>query len=524
MIRKLLLSAAAVALPGVANADWYQASSKHFVVYSDDSADHIKAFTERLERFDQAIRYWHKTPEDTRGPSARVTIYVVGDIAALQKIYGAGGSAVAGFYEPRATGSIAFTPRSTGGGGNYGFTSQAILFHEYTHHFMLTNWTDAAFPPWLTEGFAELHATAQIMSNGSVRFGAAPTYRQWTVDRANLLPASQLLEPYPGKLDEERRDALYSRGWLLTHYLTFDAGRRKQLADYITAINSGKTAAEAAKAFGELSKLDGKMNAWATTKSLPYNEISGSELKIGAIAVRPLTNAESATMPALIASQRGVDDKTAPAVAELARRLAAPFPNDPAAQNELAEAEYDAKNYAASLAAAERALAADPKSVHAWLYKGMALQAVLVRDKITDKDRWTAARRCYLAANKVDTQAPAPLALYYSSFIEAKEKPTENAENGLLYAYQLAPYDPTLRLEAASVLIGFDEAKARIALYPVAYNIEASGPAALAQRALKALDAGDKEGARKALAPPAKHEDEKKGGDKKKPGDKGKGD
>jgi tetratricopeptide (TPR) repeat protein len=504
----LLLSAAVAApLPGVANAAWYQASSKHFVVYSDDTADHIKAFTERLERFDQAIRYWHKTPEDTRGPSARVTIYVVGDVAAVQKIYGKGGSGVAGFYDPRATGSVAFTPRST---GSDSLTAQAILFHEYTHHFMLTNWTDAAFPPWLTEGFAELHATAQIGSDGSVRFGAVPIYRQWTVNKSNLLPAAQLIEPYPGKLDEESRDALYSRGWLLTHYLTFDPARRKQLADYITAINTGKPAKEAAKAFGKLSELDGKMNAWATSRSMPYNVINGSELKIGPISARPLTPAESATMPALIASQRGVDDKTAPVVAELARRLAAPFPNDPAAQNELAEAEYDAKNYDAAKVAAERALAADPQSVHALLYKGMAQQAVLVRDKVTDKDRWAAVRRSYLAANKVDTQAPQPLVLFYNSFIEAKGKPTENAENGLLYAYQLAPYDPFLRLQAAAILIGFDEAKARIALYPVAYNIEERIPALIAQKALKALDAGDKDAARKALTPPYEVKDDAK--------------
>ncbi|HEX4693336.1 hypothetical protein [Sphingomonas sp.] len=503
MIRKLLLSAAAiVASPGVAHADWYQASSKHFVVYADDRADHLKAYTERLERFDQAIRYWHHTPEDKRGPSARVTIFVLSDIDAVQKIYGKGAS-VAGFYDPRASGSVAFTPRSAGEGGDYGLSAQAILFHEYTHHFMLTNWTDAAFPPWLTEGFAELHATALIKPDGSVQFGAVPLYRQWTISRSNLLPAAQLLQPYPGKLDEESRDALYARGWLLTHYLTFDPERRKQLAAYVVAINSGKSTEEAAKAFGKLSELDGKMDAWLSRKNLPINTINGSELKIGPIDVRPLTPAEAATMPALIASERGVDEKTAPAVADLARRLAAPFPNDPAAQNELAEAEFDAKNYDASQAAADRALAADPKSVHALMYKGMALQAMLVRDKVTDKDRWAAARRWYLSANKVDTEAPEPLVLFYSSFVEAKETPTENAENGLLYAYQLAPYDPGVRLQAATVLLGRDQEKAaRIALYPVAYNIEEAGPAKLAQAALKALDSGDKTAAIKALTEP----------------------
>ena len=64
-------------------------------------------------------------------------------------------------------------PVGSGEGTDHGFTSQAILFHEYTHHWLLTNdaWSDAAFPPWFVEGFAELHATA-IIRNGDVIFGA----------------------------------------------------------------------------------------------------------------------------------------------------------------------------------------------------------------------------------------------------------------------------------------------------------------------------------------------------------------
>ncbi len=514
MIRELFLSAAALAamLPGAANAAWYQASSKHFVVYADDSADHIKAYTERLERFDQAIRYWHSAGESSLGPSSRVTVFVMSDLADIQKIFGNSISNVGGFYEARATGSVAFTPRSTG--DDYGFSAQAILFHEYTHHFMRTTWSDAAFPAWFTEGFAELHATAQIKADGSVQFGAVPVYRQWTVARVNLLPANELLQRVPPKLDNESREALYARGWLLMHYLTFDAERRKQLAAYILAINAGKPAEEAGKAFGKVSELDGKMNAWGSRKNLPFNLINGSELHTGTITVRALGPGEAAIMPALMSSTRGVDDKLAPRVAELARGVAAAFPNDASVQNELAEAEYDAKNFTASEAAADRAIAADPKSTHALMYKGMAEQAILVRDKVTDKDRWAAARRWYLAANKVDPDIPEPMVLFYTSFLEQKEKPTTNAEDGLLYAYSIAPYDPSLRLQAAGVLIARDQEKAaRIALGPVAYFVD-GGPTEPAQNALKALDAGDKAGALKALE--AKDDkDAKKDGKKK---------
>lgn len=522
MIRNLLLSATALTamLPGVASASWYQASSKHFVVYANDKPENVKAYTQKLERFDRAIRLWHKAPEVPRGPAARVTIFVLDDISAINKL--AGNDGVAGFYSPRASGSVAFTPRDTGQGSAYGFTSQAVLFHEYTHHWMLTTWADSAFPAWFTEGFAELHATAIIKPDGSVIFGANPTYRQWTVGRVNLLPVDELLQPNPGKLKDEARDALYARGWLLMDYLTFDDARRKELGDYVGAINAGKPIEEATKVFGNINGLDGKMNAWGRQTRLPSAQVKVEDSDLGAITLRALTDGEAAVMPALITSKRGVDEKVAPTIAALARKLAAPFPNDAGAQNELAEAEYDAKNFAAAEAAADRALAADPKSIHAMLYKGMAQQAVLVRDKIDDPARWQAARKWYLAANKIDTEDPEPLIQFFDSYGEAKQPATKNAQNGLLYAYALAPYDASVRIRTAQVLISLDKEKlARIALGPVAYNFEAAGSAEVAQKALKALDAGDKAGAIKALVP-VKEEDEDKAKGKGKDGKKGK--
>src|SRR5690606_8009466 len=148
----------------------------------------------------------------------------------------------------------------------------------------------------------------------------------------NLLPAKQLLRPDPGKLQGPEADALYSRGWLLTHYLTFDEGRRKQLADYIVAVNSGKKIEDAMGILGDVGTLDMKLNGYAKRAALPSATIGKDELQIGEIKVRPLTAGEAATMPVRMASTRGVGDKLAPRVADLARRLAAPYPNDSGAQ------------------------------------------------------------------------------------------------------------------------------------------------------------------------------------------------
>jgi len=529
MIRKLLCAGFSLAIsmtPLAARADWYQASSKHFVVYSDDDPGRIKAYTERLERFDKAIGAWHVTPERDRGPASRVTIFVVDDVAEVQRIYGRSGPA--GYYISRSAGPIAIMPRKDTGE----LSSQAILFHEYTHHWMFSNWSDAAFPYWFTEGFAELHATAIVKSDGSVTFGAPPTYRRWTVTESNLMPTSDLLRVTPAtNLNGASRDAVYSRGWLLLDFLTFDPERRKQLGNYILAINSGKSAADAARVFGNIDTLQLKMDAWARRSQIPTTRLTADELPIGEVTMRKLGAGEAAIMPALIRSRSGVDPKRAPIVLALAQRLAQPYPDDPAAQNELAEAEYDAASmlsddaaaiagFTRAEAAADRALAADPKSIHALLYKGMAQEQIAIHGKVTDPARWQAIRRSFLVANKIDTEDPEPLVQFYDSFGLAKEPPTANAQRGLIYAYLLAPYDAGLRARAARVYLAQGEvAEARVALAPLAFSAEAPGVAERGQKVLAAIDAKDIKGAIALLD--AKPDEDKKDDGKKNGGGSG---
>lgn len=505
MIRKLLLSAAALAalLPAAAGAAWYQASSQHFVVYSNDNPERLKAYTQKLERFDKAISVWHVAPEVKRGPASRVTIYVLDDVAAVQKLYGRSGPA--GFYEARGSGPVAFMPRN---GGDGDLSAQAILFHEYTHHWMFSNWSDAAFPYWFVEGFAELHATAIVRPDGGIVFGANPAYRKYTVGDTNLMPVPDLIRAKPSdNLDGRERDAIYSRGWLLIDYLTFNPERRKQFGEYIGAINAGKSPDEAGRLLGNMNSLDVKLNAWGRQPKLPAAGFSPSELPIGEVTLRALGPGEAALMPAVMISKRGVDAKRAAEVVVMARRLAAPFPDDAAAQNELAEAEFDnassQKDDAAAIAgfqraaaAADRAIAADPKSIHALLYRGMADEQILLKQKATDPARWAAVRKWFLAANKIDPEDPEPLVQFYDSFDLAGQKASANAQGGLLYAYALAPYDVGLRMKATHVLLEQNKLKlARIAIAPVAYNAESAGAGAVAVRVLAAIDTGDAAGA-----------------------------
>jgi hypothetical protein len=524
MGRKILAAVAALLVSTAAQAEWYQASSKHFVVYSDDSPEKVKAYSAKLERFDKAVRVLRGVKESTRGKAGRVTVYIVNNVDEIQRLYGKGGGNVAGFYQARASGPVAFVPRKSGSGGANELSAEQIFLHEYGHHFMYADWPTAAFPKWFSEGFAEFHATALFRPDGSVTFGAIPLARGYGVGKAGILPASQMLRPDTGKLDVFQNSVLYSRGWLLTHYLTFDTERRTQLVNYITAINAGKSVDEATAALGDADSLDLKMNAYGKRPSLPAITFPAEQLTIGEIDVRKLTSGEEAMMPVLIRSTRGVDKTTAPQVAAEARRIAAAYPNDAAAQNVLAEAEYDAQNmldkpdFTQAIAAADRALAADPKSVHALLYKGMILQAIAEKAKATDAATWSAIRRQYIAANRIDPEDPQPLILFHASFKAAGAKAPVSAENGLLYAYVLAPYDLGLRITAAKVLLGQDKpATARNAMLPVAYSAHAGKAGEELREVIAVLD---KSGSAAALAQMTKLEDDAKAKAEKAKGEK----
>ena len=500
MFRRLLLATAVtLAAAAPAWAEWYEASSKHFVVYSDDSLERVKEYTQRLERFDRALRVYYNDKDPDRGAAGRVVVYVVPTVDDVQKLR----RNAAGFWVPFAV-PISVMPRNTGAGGAYGFTPQAVMFHEYTHHWMLTSFSAAALPAWYTEGAAEFHATAQLRPDGSIIFGAPPTYRQYGVDTfKNQMPVESLLRATPGKLDELQSAALYGRGWLLTHYLNTDPGRRKQLSDYIFAINSGKTIEQATPLLGNVSDL--KLDAYVRQPKFASILIPGDKLAVGEVKVRQLTPGEVAAMPAKIRSKSGVNQTTAPQVAVLARRIAAQWPADVAVQNELAEAEFDAASlgpaanavagYARAEAAADRALAADPKSVHALLYKGMAKEETAVVGGKTDAATWNEVRRWYLAANRIDTENAEPLIRFYESFGRAKQTPSKSAEGGALYAYALAPHYLPARLNATKVLLNQGKPKqARQALAPIAFQAD-SGAAKELAKVMTALDADDAPGA-----------------------------
>ena len=178
-----------------------------------------------------------------------------------------------------------------------------------------------------------------------------------------------------------------------------------------------------------------------------YIRVPPDRLSVGQITVRRLSEAEAASMPIRIRSKRGVDEQTAAEVVQEAREVAGKYPDEPAVQAALAEAEFDVGNDEAAIRAADKALAAAPGNMTALIQKGYALTRMAAKAKT--EEAWQAARRHFVSVNRIENDHPIPLIYYYLSFLQQDKEPTKAALDGLEWALELAPYDANVRMMVA---------------------------------------------------------------------------
>jgi tetratricopeptide (TPR) repeat protein len=484
--------------PAAARAEWREASSRHFLVYSEGSAASVRAFATKLEKFDKAMRLRIGLSDVDFGPANRVTVFLVADRLAVQRLMSSRDRSVAGFYSGRADGSIAVVPRSSDVRTINDLDPATILLHEYSHHIMMQN-ARVAYPAWFREGFAEFNSTARFEKDGSIGFGAAANHRARSLLNIPPLPIELLFDPNRRKLSQSEWEAtIYGRGWLLTHYLMFEPSRVGQLDAYIKALNSGRDSVAAAQAaFGDLKVLDRQLRDYLDRRMIPYKRYPASELTFEPIVLRTLRPGENAVMELRMRARIGVGEAEEAELARDLRKAAAPWPNDAAVQATLAEAEYDAGNLDEAESAADRALAADPKNVDALTYRARVAMARARTGPSGNAAAWREVRRRIALANRADPNDPEPLILYYQSFSAQGVAPTRNAVEGLLQAFELAPQDRALRLMVArQLLLDGKAGDARSALVPIAYDPH-GGP--LGQAVVGIVTMIDRGGAKAAL-------------------------
>lgn len=488
----LVAAATATAVTSPAHAAWHQVKTKHFIIYADDRPERLQAFATKLEKFDAAVRNVRAMQDPAVGDGNRLTVFVLSNEAAVRKMMGDKSGFVAGYYHATVSGPIAVVPRDTGAMSSDDMRSETVFFHEYAHHLMMQA-LDRPLPDWLVEGFAEFLSTARFPKDGSVVLGAAAIHRQWGLyERDDGLSPQQLLASDYSKITNSERESIYGLGWLLTHYLTFDPDRQGQLGKYVDLIAAGTPPLDAAKgAFGDLRKLQSDAIRYMNRATLKAHVVPAAQLGTPTGSVAPLPAGAARVILLRARSCTGVDEKEAQQLVAEVRAIARQYPGDELVQTELAEAEIDADHAAEAKAAAERALAVNPRNTDAMVLKGRAL-VELAKDGPEGDKMFDEARRVFIAANKVDTEDPDPLYNFYLSFVRQGKSPTPSAISALHYASELIPQDNAVRMNSAYVHLRKGElAQARRALTPVAFDPHGGKASAMAKSIITEIQKGD---------------------------------
>lgn len=490
-MRKSLLWSCASALfvAAPAHAAWYQAASKHFVIYADDNPKRLHEFAERLERFDAAVRIAKTMDDPEVGDGNRLTVFVLPKVADVRVLYGDKTGFIDGFYTGRISGPLAYIGQDA---GTYDLSGDTIFFHEYTHHLMMQETNAPPYPEWYVEGFAEFFSTPRFDRDGSVALGLPAQHRAWGLFNGPKLKVAALFAGMQPNMTAEQREVFYGRGWLLTHYLLMSGKREGQFNKYMSLLRSGVPSADAAhQSFGDFDQLDRELNGYASARLSAW-KYPGSKFHIGPVSVTPLSEGAAQVIVAR-GKIKYAERQPAEALASEVREIEARFPGDSLVERTLAEAELNADRPQAAKAAAERAMEADPRSTEAMVLKGRALnaEASAANDDETAKLLFEQARATLIAANKIDTEDPEPLYEYYHTFISERLRPTDNALAALHYASDLAPQDLGVRMNSAIAYLNESKFKeARSALAVVAYSPHAATVGALAKRMIADIDAG----------------------------------
>jgi len=507
-----LLAVAALAVTAPAQANWYRASSQHFVIYSEQKPDNLVHFSTQLEFFDQAVRMIHGMQDQPPSKGNRVTIFDV-DTAKIQQLIHDNSGMIAGFYHGNVAGSVAFVSRSSPMDFQVRtgdllprvniaeFRPDTVLLHEYSHHLMMQDLA-RPYPQWLVEGWAEFMSAAKFNDDGSIDIGIEAPYRYANLEQGDQVPLEAMFSGHFDKTTNEQMASLYSRAWLLTHYLTFEPSRKGQLDAYVTALGKGVDPLQAARqSFGDLDQLQHDLDKYFGRSRHTGLHIPSKDLKQVSIDVSPLTAGGSAVLP-LLMRLRSATEQNPKDLASEAEKVEQQYRGDQLVETTLAEAEIDAKDYKAAEAAASRALASNPQSTDAMILEGRARVKELADSKGSVSD-FDSARTWFLKANKIDPEDPEPLYRFYESFVQEKIAPTGNAIGALHYASDLAPQDLGVRVESASQYLADGDLKdARAALVPVAYDPHGESMAKRARTMIDKIDAGDTKAALAAATAP----------------------
>ena len=487
-----------------AQADWLRAESPNFIVYGELPEEELRQRVERLEQFDQAMRFLSGIKEPAVGRKPEV--YLV-RTAQIDDVMRGDADGILGFYKATtdAAAFVATTEEVAASNSVNGLrvqvrrvylTADSVLQHEYAHHFMFQHF-NAAHPAWYREGFAEYVSTVEIkpegMLLGKAQYGRASDLRNWVSARRFL--------QVDAKSSPEDLYSSYVQGWITTHYFYSSVEMNRSLTKYLQAINQGEAPEAALKASVGMTFEEFDRAVRAYIDNVKLRQFPGWKPQALTVEVSPVSAGRAAVLfdDLGVRLQLGGQEARVKAL----RQARARFPQDQdvaialaralVASNQTGEVEALLTGVADSADVltirADALLLQASQTEDAAAKDAKKLQASQTEDAAAKEAKKLQARKLYARANKLDPMHVASLAGYAETLPDA-DQVSENALNIRMLAHGLAPQVSDLTIRAAFYLMkAARHEEAAELLQPVAFNAHAGENARYAAALLDAAQA-----------------------------------
>ncbi len=239
----LIFAAATVILAAgdhdAAKDEWIQVKSKNFLLLGNASDKDIRNVGTRLEQFRETFRQLFKNVNLTSPIATNVIVFKNDSSYKPFKPKRADGKIddlVAGYFQPGE--DVNYITLSTDGAQNEAY---AVIFHEYVHFIVGTNFGNSEVPPWFNEGLAEYYQTFEIADDQKVKLGLPQNKHLNLLQQNQLMPLEQLFGTTNfqlGQTGHHSRSIFYAESWALMHYL-LQSGKTDGLIKFLDALRSG---------------------------------------------------------------------------------------------------------------------------------------------------------------------------------------------------------------------------------------------------------------------------------------------
>jgi hypothetical protein len=447
----LTVLAAPMAMAAGETGRWKRAESPNFVVYGDAQEKELRVYVDRLEQFDWTLRLMHGL--DLTAPAGRkLDIYLVSDRKMMRRAWPGIDDLVGGYYSASPRDIYAVAERDSVLSMSRAGWEETILFHEYTHHFML-HYFPYAYPAWLIEGYAEYFGVTtidgpriEIGKFSSSRVSTLAPLKEW-------LPLEDVLGKPLGKIPNDKHLMFYAQAWLLTHYMISDPERNKQLRAYMAEVAKGGDPVTTFFSVTGVSAADltHTLHDYSTGRIVGLRLTRKAVVADTQVAVSGLSRSADDLLMESLQLSRDLTIAEGAALLKAVREKAAPYPADRFAQFTLAHAECRFGDPKAGLAILDRypddAVALELEA------RVRVAQGVETSDAKAEHDLALAAQPFIGKAFKLDASRYQTLWTYVRSRqVLDKVYPSDNTLDVLLTALDLAPQVSEIRFEAAQAL------------------------------------------------------------------------